>query len=151
MLTTLAYELTAGIVLGIVSLFTPVGLPAMIIAAILAALGGMGTNILSIKGEVKKKIIVKAKELLSASDKRAEFSENIESSVKSALGLIKDKLHKELQMPINESMKLVEQAQSNMNLNGTERGREVATLRQVLQKQETIETSLDEFSFSMNA
>lgn len=151
MLTTLAYELTAGIVLGIVSLFTPVGLPAMIIAAILAALGGMGTNILSIKGEVKKKIILKAKELLSASDKRAEFSENIESSVKSALGLIKDKLHKELQMPINESMKLVEQAQSNMNLNGTERGREVATLRQVLQKQETIETSLDEFSFSMNA
>ena len=151
MLTTLAYELTAAIVLVIASFFTPVGIPAMIIAAVLSAIGGGVTNVLSIKGEVKKKIITKAKQILSASDKKAEFGENIESSVKSALGLIKDKLHKELQLPIDESMKLVEQAKSDMNKNGAERGKEVTTLRQVLQKQEAIETSLDEFSFSMNA
>lgn len=151
MLTTLAYELTAGIVLGIVSLFTPVGLPAMIIAAVIAALRGFGTNMLSIKSGVKKKIIEKAKETLSASAKRAEFGDNIESSVKSALGLIKDKVHKELQIPIEESMKLVEQAKKDMNKNGNDRGRDLEKFKQVLQKQESIETTLDDFTFSMNA
>ena len=151
MLTTLAYELSAGIVLGIVGIFTPVGLPAMIIAAVIAALGGFGKNMLSIKNGVKNKIIAKAKEILSASDKRSEFGENIESSVKSALGLIKDKVHKELQVPIVESRKLVEQAREDMNKNGVERGKEVEKLKNVLRKQEEVENTLDEFSLAMNA
>lgn len=151
MLTTLAYELTAGVVLGIVSIFTPVGLPAMIIAAVIAALGGFGTNILSIKSGVKKKIIEKAKETLSSSAKRAEFGDSIESSVKSALGLIKDKVHKELQIPIEESAKLVKQAEQDMKKNGNDRGRDLEKYRQVLQNQESIETTLDDFAFSMNA
>lgn len=151
MLTTLAYEVTAGIVLGIVGMFTPVGLPAMIIAAIIAAIGGFGTNVLSIKNEVKKKIINKTKDILSSGEKKMEFGESIHDAVEKSLLTIKEKLNEELQIPINESQRLVDQAREDMSETGVELSRKVTRLKEVLQRQEEAENELDAFSFSINS
>ena len=150
MLTTLAMQLTTSIVLGIASMFTPVGLPAMIVAAVLSTIGGIGTNVLSIKNNVKKKIINEAKDLLSAGDKQREFGESIEKAVNSFLKIISDKIHTEMQTPIAESQKLVDNARNDMNKTGAELERKANTLRQLLIKQEETDDALDSFNKAMN-
>ena len=144
MLTTLAAELTAGIVLGIVSLFTPVGLPALIIAATLAALGSFTGNVMSIKSQVKKKIIEETKRVLG--ENKEKFSSEIFSAVKSTLSKIQIKIKDELDGPINEAQRLVDEANANMNSNGVEMQQKVRDLTQLKLTNDQIAVDLDEFA-----
>ncbi len=144
MLTTLAAELTAGIVLGIVSLFTPVGLPALIIAAILAALGSFTGNVMSIKSQVKKKIIGETKRILG--ENKEKFSSEIFTAVKSTLSKIQTKIKDELDGPINEAQRLVDEANANMNSDGVAMQQKVRKLTQLKSTNDQIAVDLDKFA-----
>ena len=144
MLTTLAAELTAGIVLGIVSLFTPVGIPALIITAILAALGSFTGNVLSIKSQVKKKIIEETKKALSES--KDKFSNEIFNAVKGTLSQVQTKIKDELNGPINEAQSLVDEANANMNSDGVAMQQKVRKLTQLKTTNDQISVDLDKFA-----
>lgn len=144
MLTTLAAELTAGIVLGIVSLFTPVGLPALIIAAILAALGSFTGNVMSIKSQVKKKIIGETKRILG--ENKEKFSNEIFTAVKSTLSKIQTKIKDELDGPINEAQRLVDEANANMNSDGVAMQQKVRKLTQLKTTNDQLAVDLDKFA-----
>lgn len=144
MLTTLAAELTAGIVLGIVSLFTPVGIPALIITAILAALGSFTGNVLSIKSQVKKKIIEETKKALSES--KDKFSNEIFNAVKGTLSQVQTKIKDELNGPINEAQSLVDEANANMNSDGVAMQQKVRKLTQLKTTNDQIAVDLDKFA-----
>jgi len=144
MLTTLAAELTAGIVLGIVSMFTPVGIPALIITAILAALGSFTGNVLSIKSQVKKKIIEETKKALGES--KGKFSNEIFNAVKSTLSQVQTKIKDELNGPINEAQSLVDEANANMNSDGVAMQQKVRKLTQLKTTNDQIAVDLDKFA-----
>lgn len=144
MLTTLAAELTAGIVLGIVSMFTPVGIPALIITAILAALGSFTGNVLSIKSQVKKKIIEETKKALGES--KDKFSNEIFNAVKGTLSQVQTKIKDELNGPINEAQSLVDEANANMNSDGVAMQQKVRKLTQLKTTNEQLTADLDKFA-----
>lgn len=144
MLTTLASELTAGIVLGIVSLFTPVGLPALIITAVVAAGGAFAGNVLSIKSQVKKKIIEETKKALG--ENKEKFSSEIYDAVKNTLKKIQLKIKDELNGPINEAQSLVDEANSNMNSDGVAMERKIHKLTQLKTANDKLAAELDEFA-----
>ena len=144
MLTTLAAELTAGIVLGIVSLFTPVGLPAMIIAAVIAALTGAGANLMSVKSNIKKKIIEETKKALG--DSKDKFSNEIFNAVKGTLSQVQTKIKDELNGPINEAQSLVNEANANMNSDGVAMQQKVRKLTQLKSTNDQLAADLDKFA-----
>ena len=144
MLTTLAAELTAGIVLGIVSLFTPVGLPAMIIAAVIAALTGAGANLMSVKSNIKKKIIEETKKALG--DSKDKFSNEIFNAVKGTLSQVQTKIKDELNGPINEAQSLVDEANANMNSDGVAMQQKVRKLTQLKTTNDQLAADLDKFA-----
>ncbi len=144
MLTTLAAELTAGIVLGIVSLFTPVGLPAMIIAAVLAAFGGGIANLMSVKSQIKKKVIEETKKALGES--KDKFSNEIFNAVKATLSQVQVKIKDELNGPINEAQSLVDEANANMNSDGVAMQQKIRKLTQLNSTNDQITVDLDKFA-----
>lgn len=144
MLTTLAAELTAGIVLGIVSLFTPVGLPAMIIAAVIAALTGASANLMSVKSNIKKKIIEETKKALG--DSKDKFSNEIFNAVKGTLSQVQTKIKDELNGPINEAQSLVNEANANMNSDGVAMQQKVRKLTQLKTTNDQLAADLDKFA-----
>lgn len=144
MLTTLAAELTAGIVLGIVSMFTPVGIPALIITAILAALGSFTGNVLSIKSQVKKKIIEETKKALGES--KDKFSNEIFNAVKGTLSQVQTKIKDKLNGPINEAQSLVDEANANMNSDGVAMQQKVRKLTQLKTTNDQLAVDLDKFA-----
>ena len=144
MLTTLAAELTAGIVLGIVSMFTPVGIPALVIAAILAAIGSFTGNVLSIKSQVKKKIITETKKALG--DNKDKFSNEIFNAVKGTLSQVQTKIKDELNGPINEAQSLVDEANANMSSDGVAMQQKVRKLTQLKSTNDQLSADLDQFA-----
>lgn len=146
MLTTLAAELTAGIVLGIVGMFTPVGIPALIITAILASAGAFVGNVLSIQSEVKKKIIKETKKALNDKENKDKFASEIYNAVKNTLSQVQTKIKDELNGPINEAQKLVDEANANMNSDGEAMKRKVSNLTQLKTTNDQIAIDLDKFA-----
>lgn len=116
MLTTLAAELTAGLVVGIIGMFTPVGLPALIIAAVLGIASGGIINILSFEKSVRKKIISEMQTALQ--QKKDSFVSQVETEVKKSLNKVMNKLADELNVPINEQQKIVSDAKEALNKDG---------------------------------
>ena len=146
MLTTLAAELTAGIVLGIVGMFTPVGIPALIITAILAAIGSFTGNVLSIKSQVKKKIIEETKRALNDKENKDKFASEIYNAVKNTLSQVQTKIKDELNGPINEAQKLVDEANANMNSDGEAMKRKVSNLTQLKTTNDQLAVDMDRFA-----
>lgn len=61
---TMLCQFAAGFIVGIIALFTPVGLPALVIANLLAMIGGLGWTASVAAKTIKKKSIEKTKEHL---------------------------------------------------------------------------------------
>ena len=112
LLRTFAAQLVAGIVLGIASLFTPVGLPAFIIGAVIASLTGAGWSLLSIKKQIKKKIAEKTKETLQSEDKKQEILLRIKEAVSKILNNVQKEVDDAVDTDINSYQKLLDDAKT---------------------------------------
>lgn len=98
---TLVCQFAAGFVLGIVALFTPIGLPALIIAGLGGLIGGLGWNAARAASSIKKKSVEQTKEKLYA-DK-----EQILADVEAQCMKIFDDAQERLQTAIDEDIEEV--------------------------------------------
>jgi hypothetical protein len=144
MLKTLMVELTAGIVLGIINLFNPVGLPAIIIGGIIAFCAGTGWNVMSIKSNIKEKIAAETQKALR--DSKDKFSNEIFNAVKGTLSQVQTKIKDELNGPINVAQSLVDEANANMNSGGVAMQQKVRKLTQLKTTNDQIAVDLDKFA-----
>lgn len=142
MLTTLAAEVAAGIVVGIVSMFTPVGWVGVIIAAITGMITGGITNIFNLKKQMKKKIAEKTVEELTK--QKDKFGNDVETKVNSALSVIRKKLSDQLNLPVNEAQKIVSGAQQALN-NGTDKEETIKIFKENIPLNKTLGDKMDNF------
>jgi len=96
MLKTLGCEFAAGIILGIVALFTPVGLTALIIGAVIAAITGGVWALSSIESKIRKKVSEETVNLLKSEEQRANFNHLMAQQIDKALAPIKDLFEEKL-------------------------------------------------------
>ena len=85
MLKTLGCEFAAGIILGIVALFTPVGWTALIISAVLAAIAGGAWSLSSIESKIRKNVAEETVKLLKSDEQRESFNHLMTQQIDTAL------------------------------------------------------------------
>lgn len=98
---TLLCQVVAGVVLGIVGLFTPIGLAAIVVGSLGAIVGGIGWNAIKAADSIKKQTIKEMKKALAA-DK-----ENIIENVKVECTKVFDDAEKKLQEAIDADITAV--------------------------------------------
>ena len=116
----------------------------MIIAAVIAALTGAGANLMSVKSNIKKKIIEETKKALG--DSKDKFSNEIFNAVKGTLSQVQTKIKDELNGPINEAQSLVNEANANMNSDGVAMQQKVRKLTQLKTTNDQLAADLDKFA-----
>lgn len=97
LLKSLVTQITAGIILGIAAQFTPIGLPALIIAVIIAGFAGAGWNFISIKNNIRKRIIAETINALSDRVNQDEMVKQIKKNVEKELERVVDNAEKALE------------------------------------------------------
>ena len=93
LLRGLATQLVFGVVLGIVGSFTPLGLPALIVTVVLAAITATGWNFLAVSNAVRGKVVDACEDALRDNRQQVEMCRNIESQVEQQLTKIVDAAH----------------------------------------------------------
>ena len=90
MFKTMGCEFGAGILLGIVSLFTPIGLAAIVASAILSAFVGGAWALSSVEKNIRKTLIEKSRENLSSPGRKQELLSSIYTKIDSYLDIIRE-------------------------------------------------------------
>lgn len=85
MLKTLGCEIAAGIILGIVALFTPVGLTAIIVGAVIAAITGGAWALSSLETKIRNKVIEETVKILKSEEQRVAFNSLMKQQIDIAL------------------------------------------------------------------
>lgn len=98
MLKTMGCEFGAGMALGIVSLFTPVGLAALVGSAILSAFVGGAWALSSVEKDVRKTLIKKTKENISSTEKKNKVLRTIHTKLDCYLDNIREDVKRELNL-----------------------------------------------------
>ncbi len=88
MFKTLGCEFGAGIVLGIISLFTPVGLAAMVCSAIISAFIGGSWALNSVEKNIRKTLVEKCRESINSSERKNRLIRDIDTKIDSYLNII---------------------------------------------------------------
>lgn len=88
-LKTLGCEFGAGLVLGIASLFTPIGLTAIVISVVLSALVGGEWALSSIEENIRKEIAKEIVKNLKSEEQKNKFNQIIISNVDKSLSELK--------------------------------------------------------------
>lgn len=96
MLKTMGCEFGAGIALGIVSLFTPVGLAALVGSAILSAFVGGAWALSSVEKDVRKTLIKKTRENISSTEKKNKVLRTIHTKLDCYLDKIREDVNRKL-------------------------------------------------------
>lgn len=98
MLKTMGCEFGAGIILGVVSLFTPVGLAALIGSVIVSAFIGGTWALNSVEKDIRKKLVKKTKENINSKEKTDQLLRAIHTKIDSYLKIIQEDVNKNLQL-----------------------------------------------------
>lgn len=98
MLKTMGCEFGAGIILGVASLFTPVGLAALVVSAILSAFVGGAWALSSIEKNVRKTLVKKTKENICSTGKADQLLRAIHTKIDSYLNIIQEDVNRSLQL-----------------------------------------------------
>ena len=97
MLKTMGCEFGAGIILGVASLFTPVGLAALVVSAILSAFVGGAWALSSIEKNVRKTLVNKTKENVFSTGKTDQLLRAIHAKIDSYLNIMQEDVNRNLQ------------------------------------------------------
>jgi len=145
LLKTFITQLVAGIILGIVSLFTPLGLPVVIIGAVIAGLTGAGWTFASIQKNIKKEILKKTKETLSSEEKKQEILLKIHESVSKVISEIQKEVDEAVDADINFYQKLMSEASEKYTGNNQKTQSQIVLYKKLLADNHTIADKFDEF------
>lgn len=85
MMKTLGCELAAGLILGIVALFTPVGMPALIVGAVIAAITGGAWALNSLESKIRNKVTEETVKILKSEEQRESFNQLMKQQIELAL------------------------------------------------------------------
>lgn len=96
MLKTMGCEFGAGMVLGVVSLFTPIGLAALVGSVILSAFVGGAWALSSVEKDVRKTLIKKTRENISSTEKKNQFLRTIHTKLDFYLDIIREDVTRKL-------------------------------------------------------
>lgn len=84
-LKTIGCEAGAGVILGVISLFTPIGLTALVVGAVLSALVGSHWSLNSMESKIRKKVTEKMVESIKSEINKEKFNMMIISNVDKSL------------------------------------------------------------------
>ena len=146
--TSLVTTLAGGIVLGIISLFTPVGWPALIITWILSALGAglfVGSNI---EGKIKKTIAEKMREELGKQQEATVAT--IGCTVTEVIQKMQDAVEGSLYAPVKKFEKVLEQAQNSASENGAKLQQRTSMYIQLRTENNKLANDMDVYAQSIN-
>lgn len=113
LVTSLITTLVGGMVLGIISLFTPVGLPALIVTYVVAAIVAGGISFSRLEERARNSIITKLKEELS--NQKETAAKSIGQSVEKTLEQVSEAVENSLNAPVNDYKKILEEAKHTVN------------------------------------
>ena len=99
---------------------------------------------ISIKSFIKNKIIAETKRLMI--ENKAKFSHEIYGEVRNILAKVQAEINDDLDGPINEAQRLVDEANTNMNTDGIIMQKKVQMLTQLKSNNDQIAADLDSFA-----
>mgnify|MGYP002946337930 FL=1 len=135
-------------VLGIVSLFTPVGWPALIITWIVSALVGgsfVGGNI---ESNIKRKIAEKMREELSR--QQESVAANIGQTVSEVLDKVQTAVSNGLNAPVEQFKKILAEAQRSVNSESSQIQSRVESYSKLRKENTNLANDMDAFAQSLN-
>ena len=84
-LKTIGCEIGAGVILGVISLFTPIGLTAMVCGVVLSTLVGSKWSLSTMEDKIRKKVAEKMVESIKSEENKMKFNEMIIANVNKSL------------------------------------------------------------------
>lgn len=149
LVASLVATLIGAIVLGVISLFTPIGWPALIITWIVAALAGGGFMESNVDSRIKKKISEKMHDELS------KQQELISTNIGNAVGDILNKIHKAvedgLNTPVLQCMKILSEAKNVVNSESVSIKNRVMTYTSLRKENLALANEMDLFAENLGA
>lgn len=137
-------QIATGLMVGLVSILTPYGLSVIIGGSLLTAFGIGVIEEFSMKSAIKKKIITEIKRLMTESKK--SFSQEIYKEIKLNLTNIQSKVKDELDAPIHEAQKIVNNLNNMMMTDGKTLQQNVQNLKQLKMINDQIAVDLNKFA-----
>lgn len=92
MLKTLTCEFVGGFVLGIIALFTPIGLPALIITAIIGMIAGGCWTLSSIEKKIRRKVKEAVLDSMKSKEHLLAYDNMIHGKVEQYLSILRDEM-----------------------------------------------------------
>lgn len=148
LVTSLVATLVGGIVLTIVSLFTPVGWPALIITWIVSALGAGAFVGSGIEGKIKKAIADKMREELTKQQEATVGT--IGKTVTEVIEKMQDAVKDGLYAPVKKFEKVLEQAQRCASEDGARLQQRATSHVQLRSENVKLANDMDVFAQSIN-
>lgn len=139
----LVAQVTAGIVLYIISLFTPVGWGMAITAVVVAAIGGGWWGNKNLNDKAKKKIAEQAREGVQKSSE--EIIDGITSKVQEIIDTISKVIKESLNEPISEYQALVDEAKQNAESDDVTLKKRIDNLKTLRTMNNKVEEDLNSF------
>lgn len=149
LVTSLGATLVGGIILYVISMFTPVGLPALIITWILSALGGGIIVGSGMENKIRKSIAEKMREELTK--QQETLAANIGKAVGDVIGKIQAAISKELNAPVENFKKLFEEVQATAGARTSDLQAKVSLYRQLKIDNSAVAEDIDDFAQKINA
>ncbi len=97
MFKTMGCEFGAGIILGIASLFTPVGLAALVGSVIISAFVGGTWALNSVEKDIRKTLTKKSREGISSTERTTQFLDIVHTKIDHYLNIIREDVCQNLQ------------------------------------------------------
>ena len=146
--TSLVATLAGGIVLGIVSLFTPIGWPALIITWIASALGAGAIVGSGLERKIKKTIAEKMRDELSKQQEATVTT--IGNTVTEVIQKMQEAVEGNLYAPVQKFEKVLEQAQRRASEQGNELLQRTNSYVQLRGENVKLANDMDVFAQSIN-
>lgn len=139
---TLACEFAAGVIVGIIGLFTPIGLPALVLAGIAGMIGGVGWTASKAAETIKSNTLKQTRESLQ------ENKDEILAKTTAECEKIFDDLELKIQQAVNddiaeveENIRTIELERRNNESQTTERKAEIANIINYI---DNVDTKMDD-------
>ena len=148
LVVSLGTTLVGGIILSVISLFTPVGIPAVIITWILSALGGgiiVGTGM---ESKIRKAIASKMRDELSK--QQEVLASNIGNAVEGVINKIQDSIRKELNAPVEKYKTLFEEVRASASTHSSDIESRISKYKQLKQENSVIAEDIEDLAQLIN-
>ena len=145
---SLVATLAGGVVLGIISLFTPIGWPALIITWILSALGAGAFVGSGLESQIKKAIASKMKEELSKQQEATVST--IGETIAKVIRKMQDAVEASLYAPVKQFEKVLQQAQQSATEDGDKLQHKANSYTQLRAENTKLANDMDVFAQGIN-